>query len=112
MSNQYAVAFRDRYPLADGHMLVIPRLHVVSLFEASADEVVAVWTLVEVVRARLAAEFAPDGFTIGINDGAAAGQTVPHAHVHIIPRWSGDVSDPRGGIRWVIPKKAPYWHVQ
>jgi diadenosine tetraphosphate (Ap4A) HIT family hydrolase len=51
----------------------------------------------------------PDGFTIGVNDGAAAGQTVMHAHVHVIPRWNGDVADPRGGIRWVIPARAPYW---
>ena len=51
----------------------------------------------------------PDGFTIGVNDGEAAGQTVMHAHVHVIPRYRGDVSDPRGGIRWVIPEKAAYW---
>jgi diadenosine tetraphosphate (Ap4A) HIT family hydrolase len=54
-------------------------------------------------------EFDPDGFNVGLNDGAAAGQTIPHVHVHIIPRWEGDVEDPRGGIRWVIPEKARYW---
>ena len=54
-------------------------------------------------------EFRPDGFNIGINDGAAAGQTVPHLHIHLIPRFQGDMSDPRGGVRWVIPEKADYW---
>jgi diadenosine tetraphosphate (Ap4A) HIT family hydrolase len=69
----------------------------------------AVWALVAEVRGLLAEEFGPDGFTIGLNDGPAAGQTVPHAHVHVIPRRSGDVPDPRGGVRWVVPHKAAYW---
>jgi diadenosine tetraphosphate (Ap4A) HIT family hydrolase len=51
----------------------------------------------------------PDGFNVGINDGAAAGQTIAHAHIHVIPRRKGDVPDPRGGVRWIIPEKAPYW---
>jgi len=61
------------------------------------------------VREILIERFRPDGFNIGINDGAAAGQTVPHAHMHIIPRYLNDVPDPRGGIRWIIPAKARYW---
>ena len=61
------------------------------------------------VRGRLMAELRPDGFNVGVNDGPAAGQTVPHAHVHIIPRRAGDVPDPRGGVRWVVPAKAQYW---
>lgn len=107
--NQHALAFRDRYPLAEGHTLVIPRRHVGSPFELEADELALLWSLVAQVRRALAAELAPEGFTIGVNDGEAAGQTVMHAHVHVVPRWSGDVTDPRGGIRWVIPEKAPYW---
>ena len=67
------------------------------------------WDLVSQVRARLVEDLQPDAFTIGVNDGVAAGQTVPHAHVHVIPRWGGDVPDPRGGVRWVIPGKADYW---
>ena len=68
-----------------------------------------IWELVGRVRERLLVEYKPDGFNIGFNDGLAAGQTVSHAHVHIIPRRQGDVADPRGGIRWVIAENARYW---
>ena len=108
--NQHALAFRDRYPLAAGHTLVIPRRHVESPFDLAPEELTALWSLVAQVRRSLASEFAPDAFTIGVNDGVAAGQTIPHAHVHVIPRWTGDVADPRGGLRWVIPTRAPYWN--
>lgn len=108
-SNPTALALRDVFPLCEGHTLVVPRRHVVSLFELSAVEQVEVWQLVARVRAHLAEQFHPDAFNIGVNDGEAAGQTVPHAHVHVIPRHHGDVSDPRGGVRWIIPKKAAYW---
>jgi diadenosine tetraphosphate (Ap4A) HIT family hydrolase len=107
--NPHALAFRDRYPVAQGHTLVIPRRHVRSPFDLDAEELAALWSLAALVRQSLADELSPDGFTIGVNDGAAAGQTVMHAHVHVIPRWNGDVADPRGGIRWVIPARAPYW---
>ncbi len=90
-------------------MLVISKNHYESLFDAPAEEGAAVWDLAREARLRLARELSPDGFTLGINDGAAAGQTVMHAHIHLIPRWWGDVTDPRGGIRWVIPEKARYW---
>jgi diadenosine tetraphosphate (Ap4A) HIT family hydrolase len=105
---QHALAIRDRYPVAPDHTLIIPRRHTKSIFHLPQDELVAVWQLVAKVRTQLQAQFQPDAFTIGINDGAAAGQTVAHAHVHVIPRTMGDVPDPRGGIRWVIPEKAPY----
>lgn len=107
--NHHALAFRDRYPVAGGHTLVIPRRHVVSLFDLSPDELTSVWALVGQVRRSIAVELTPDAFTIGVNDGVAAGQTIMHAHVHVIPRWNGDVPDPRGGVRWVIPDRAPYW---
>lgn len=67
------------------------------------------WELVAAVRSELSERREPDGFNIGINDGAPAGQTVDHAHIHVIPRYSGDAEDPRGGIRWVIPERAPHW---
>ena len=88
---------------------VIPRIHRNRLSDLSAQVMEAVWRLVSHVREELEAELHPDGFNIGVNDGVAAGQTVPHVHVHVIPRFSGDVPDPRGGIRWVVPDKAPYW---
>jgi diadenosine tetraphosphate (Ap4A) HIT family hydrolase len=107
--NEYALAFRDRYPIAEGHTLVTPRRHVTSLFDLTQEELSSVWSLVAQVRESLIAQLTPDAFTIGVNDGVAAGQTIMHAHVHVIPRRTGDVPDPRGGIRWVIPEHAAYW---
>jgi diadenosine tetraphosphate (Ap4A) HIT family hydrolase len=66
-------------------------------------------TLLNEAKQQLDAEFSPGGYNIGINDGAAAGQTVAHLHMHLIPRYIGDQPDPRGGVRWVIPEKADYW---
>lgn len=111
--NAVALAFRDGYPVSVGHTLVIPRRHVVSIFECPPDELAALWALVGEIRTTLQQELPtslqPDGFTIGVNDGLSAGQTILHGHIHVIPRRVGDVSDPRGGIRWVIPDKADYW---
>ena len=103
------VAFYDLYPLTNGHALVVPKATVASLYELDPSIQAEIWDTVRRVRDILAGRFRPDGFNIGINDGAAAGQTVPHAHVHIIPRYAGDVPDPRGGIRWILPSKARYW---
>jgi len=108
-TNEYAIAFPDGFPVSDGHTLIVPRRHVSSLWDLSASELEAIWKLAGEVRALLASEHSPDGFNVGVNDGAAAGQTVDHAHLHIIPRYAGDVPDPRGGIRYVIPDRARYW---
>lgn len=107
--NAFAVWIRDAFPVSDGHSLVIPRRHVGSFFDIGTDERSAMLDLLEQARARAQRDFRPDGFNIGINDGAAAGQTVPHLHMHLIPRFAGDVADPRGGVRWVIPERADYW---
>jgi diadenosine tetraphosphate (Ap4A) HIT family hydrolase len=104
-----AGAFRDGFPIATGHTLVVPARHVADFFALTKPEQADVLSLTDLVREQLALDLRPDGFNIGINAGPAAGQTVDHAHVHVIPRFSGDVSDPRGGIRWVIPKRAAYW---
>jgi diadenosine tetraphosphate (Ap4A) HIT family hydrolase len=109
LEDDCSAAFPDAYPVADGHMLVVPKRHVASLFDLPDEEREALWRLVALVRAKLASELRPDGFNIGVNDGLAAGQTVLHAHVHVIPRRAGDVADPRGGVRWVVPAKARYW---
>ena len=79
------------------------------MFEAIEEELADIWSLIGEVRNFLVEKVHPDGFNIGINDGEAAGQTVMHCHLHVIPRRKGDVLDPRGGIRWVIPDKAKYW---
>ncbi len=109
IENDHAIAVQDAYPVTDGHTLVIPRKHVASIYELTGEEQSAVWSLVAEVRNRLLTGLKPDGFNIGVNDGCAAGQTIEHAHVHVIPRRKGDVPDPRGGIRWIIDDKANYW---
>lgn len=101
-------AFPDAFPVSSGHTLVVPRRHVSDWFDATDEERAAMLAVVNVVRASLAREHSPDGWNLGINVGVAAGQTVPHLHLHVIPRYSGDVSDPRGGVRNVIPGRANY----
>lgn len=107
--NEHAVWIRDGFPISPGHSLVIPRRHVGSFFEASGKEREAMLALLDAAKAVADREFHPDAYNIGINDGPAAGQTVPHLHMHLIPRFKGDQSDPRGGVRWIIPAKADYW---
>jgi diadenosine tetraphosphate (Ap4A) HIT family hydrolase len=92
-----------------GHTLIIPRRHVGSVFDLTHEELLDLHALVVKARERLLKDLHPDAFNIGLNDGPAAGQTVPHAHIHLIPRKTGDVPDPRGGVRWIIPAKAKYW---
>jgi diadenosine tetraphosphate (Ap4A) HIT family hydrolase len=155
--NAHAVAIRDGYPVSPGHTLIIPKRHIASFFETTAEEKQDLLELLEVAKKNLTPPppggdsspttqgrtndpsvanatapllgrsahnvspyeiggvpegrggQKPPAFNIGINDGAAAGQTVPHLHIHLIPRYAGDVEDPRGGVRWVIPDKAKYW---
>jgi diadenosine tetraphosphate (Ap4A) HIT family hydrolase len=107
--NNASVAVRDAYPVTPGHTLVIPRRHVASYFDATPLEREAMLALLDAAKQQLQAEFGPAGYNIGINDGAAAGQTIGHLHMHLIPRYPGDRPDPRGGVRWVIPDKADYW---
>jgi diadenosine tetraphosphate (Ap4A) HIT family hydrolase len=103
------VALKDAYPVAEGHTLVVPRRHEADLLNLTSQESAALWALAMELSAELKAKYAADGLTIGVNAGAAAGQTVAHAHLHIVPRHVGDVPDPRGGIRWALGPKAKYW---
>ena len=107
--NATTIAVRDGYPVSAGHTLVIPKRHIGSFFDLSEQERDDLLALLDRAKLVLDQEFQPQGYNIGINDGAAAGQTVPHLHVHLIPRFEGDLPDPRGGVRWVIPDKAKYW---
>ena len=109
LESAYAVALRDAFPVSPGHTLIIPRRHVASFFDVTDAERSDLMSLLAAARDDLDREFRPAGYNIGINDGAAAGQTVPHVHVHLIPRFAGDREDPRGGVRWVLPDKAVYW---
>ena len=109
ISDSFGVVIRDAYPVSPGHTLIIPRRHVGSFFELTADERGSLLGLLEAAKRELDVMRRPDGYNIGINDGPAAGQTVPHLHIHLIPRYQGDQPDPRGGVRWVFPDKAKYW---
>ena len=98
----------DMYPVGKGHLLIVPFRHVANFFELTQDERKAAFELVWQGQAKLDRDLHPDGYNVGVNVGAAAGQTVMHVHIHLIPRYQGDVPDPRGGVRFVIPKKAKY----
>lgn len=108
-SSDLALVLRDGYPVSKGHTLVVPVRHVASLFETSGEERMALFEALDVARAVAKQEYQPAGFNIGVNDGPAAGQTVAHCHIHLIPRYDGDQPDPRGGVRWIFPDKAKYW---
>ena len=108
-ASRYILALWDGFPVSPGHALLVPKRHVASWSEATAEERRELFESVEIVRSVIQQTHQPDGFNVGWNDGAAAGQTVFHLHLHVIPRYSGDVSDPRGGVRHVIPTKVDYW---
>lgn len=108
--NDLAVALADAYPLAIGHLLIVPIRHEADFFALSPLEQGAVFSLLAIAKGQVQRWHEPDGFNVGINVGKAAGQTVSHAHLHLIPRYEGDVIDPRGGVRWVLPAKAAYWN--
>lgn len=107
-ANGSAFAIADRFPVSPGHSLVVPRRVIATWWEATAEERADILALVDQVKRQLDAELEPDGYNVGFNAGAAAGQTVGHLHIHVIPRYRGDVPDPRGGVRHVIPGKGNY----
>lgn len=98
----------DNFPVSKGHALVIPKRHVATIWELSEDEYADVFNLVKQVKDLIQNKFDPQGINVGVNCGEAAGQTVFHAHIHIIPRYAGDVPNPRGGVRNIIPGKGDY----
>jgi len=103
--NDLAAAVRDKEPASRGHTLVVPKRHCGGFFELTREEVAACYELLCRERDKLRAELQPDGFNVGVNDGAAAGQSIEHTHLHLIPRYSGDHPSPRGGVRHVIPTR-------
>lgn len=107
--SEFAIVIRDGFPVSPGHSLIVPRRHVTSFFDVTDAERTDMFSLLSDVRRSLDQRLRPSGYNIGINDGPAAGQTIPHLHIHLIPRYEGDRDDPRGGVRWVLPDKAAYW---
>lgn len=106
--NVLAFAISDIYAVNQGHCLVITKRHIESFFDATKEEVEALFSLVSEMKVILDQRFEPGGYNIGINVGDVAGQTVSHVHVHLIPRYKGDVQNPRGGVRNIIPGKGDY----
>ncbi|MBO5829040.1 MAG: HIT domain-containing protein [Paludibacteraceae bacterium] len=103
-----AIAFLDGYPVSKGHTLIIPKRHVADYFDLTMHEQRALWLLVNRCKKILTEKFNPDGFNVGININEAAGQSIFHVHIHLIPRYKGDVKEPKGGVRGVIPNKQKY----
>jgi diadenosine tetraphosphate (Ap4A) HIT family hydrolase len=103
------LALWDGFPVSPGHALIVPRRHAAGWEDLTAAEQQALLAAIDPVRTLISARHASDGFNVGFNDGTAAGQTVMHFHLHVIPRYAGDTFDPRGGVRWVLPEKAAYW---
>ena len=109
LSTSQVIGIWDGYPVSPGHALLIPRRHIATWFDATAEERNALVDATDLVKKTIELAHSPDGYNIGINSGESAGQTIPHLHVHVIPRYEGDVPDPRGGVRWVVPDRARYW---
>lgn len=103
-----AYAIYDKFPVNNGHALIIPKRHCKNYFDLTFKEQAACLFMLNKVKETITAKYNPDGFNIGINVGEKAGQTVDHVHIHLIPRYNGDVEDPRGGVRGVVPSKKNY----
>jgi len=106
--SEFGFAAWDRHPVSEGHFLVIPYSHFASYFDINDDELVDLWELVARGKRVCDENYSPDGYNVGINVGTAAGQSIHHLHIHVIPRYTGDVENPRGGVRAVIPDKKLY----
>lgn len=108
LENEHAKAFYDKFPVQKGHLLIVPKRHVPSYFEANQEEIMAIHQLIHKGKEIIDEAYQPDGYNIGVNIGEFGGQTVMHLHFHLIPRYKGDIEDPRGGIRKAIPNIVPY----
>jgi diadenosine tetraphosphate (Ap4A) HIT family hydrolase len=106
--NELARAIYDIFPISQGHALIIPTRHFTNFFEITKEEYLAVFELIKKVKSILDEKYNPEGYNIGVNVNDAAGQTIPHVHIHLIPRFKGDVENPIGGVRNVIPSKGDY----
>lgn len=108
LENDLALGRFDDFPVNPGHMEFITKRHVETIFDTTEEERVAIFELIDKAKSMIDKEFHPDGYNVGINCGISAGQTVMHVHIHLIPRYNGDVENPRGGIRGIIPEKQSY----
>lgn len=105
---EHAFAVYDAYPVNPGHILVIPKRHVANYFDLSWNEQADCWQLLNRIQELLKNDYGYEAFNVGINVGETAGQTISHAHIHLILRVTGDVQNPRGGVRGVVPEEKEY----
>lgn len=108
LENELAIARFDDFPVNKGHLEVVPKRHISDWWETSSEEKMAIFELLDEAKKMIDEKYKPDGYNIGMNLGVSAGQSIMHLHVHLIPRYIGDVSNPRGGVRGVIPSKKNY----
>lgn len=108
IENEIGFVILDGFPVSDGHCLVIPKRVYADYFESTEEEVIGLQKLVIETKSYLDQNYNPDGYNVGINCGEVSGQTVPHVHIHVIPRYAGDMENPRGGVRGVIPSRQKY----
>ena len=108
VENELAYVLTDTNPVSLGHCLIVPRRHVAEFFQATKEEKIAIFELIDQMKEIIDKKYNPDGYNIGVNIGKAAGQSVPHIHIHMMPRYTGDIENPRGGVRGVIPSKQKY----
>ena len=108
VENELAYVLTDTNPVSLGHCLIVPRRHVAEFFQATKEEKIAIFELIDQMKEIIDKKHSPDGYNIGVNIGKAAGQSVPHIHIHMMPRYTGDIENPRGGVRGVIPSKQKY----
>jgi diadenosine tetraphosphate (Ap4A) HIT family hydrolase len=106
--NDLAYAKADKFPVNPGHLLIIPRRHVADFFRTTEEEKAALLSMLDKAKKYLDGKHTPAGYNVGINVGEVAGQTVMHVHMHLIPRYQGDLEKPRGGVRGVIPSRQSY----
>ena len=108
LESDFSIAFYDRFPVSNGHILIIPKEHYETYFDLPLEVRNDMLSLLDQMKLKLDEKYKPSGYNIGINSGASAGQTVFHCHIHLIPRYDGDMDDPRGGVRGVKPDKQKY----
>ena len=108
LENEYAIARYDDFPVNKGHLEVITKRHIKDWWETTPEEKLAIFELLDKAKEIIESKYNPDGYNIGMNLGESAGQTVMHLHIHLIPRYVGDVANPRGGVRGVIPERKDY----
>lgn len=108
LENELVFAIFDKYPVNEGHMLIIPKRHFKNFFDATNEEMLAIYDMLGKCKKYMEDKYSPTGYNIGVNVNEDGGQTIMHLHVHLIPRYKGDVENPRGGVRRLKPQLVYY----